>query len=1135
MVKVWWQYLTMFIIALIAGASFTILTFSPMNNILETSATGKVVSSIMNARDAKVDFDLNFEKDNTKISASGNFVMDLDEETGNISIDVDLNLNINNTPSKVHITYKDNYAYVLFNEQKLRFETTNLLDDLKSSFALIEPALSEIELPFDVSQISMDKIQGLATEATEKKFDNYYEVYFPIYKLIPELGTAVIQANLDYEPTKIYLMHDENLTNRFNLSFNATTNLSPQEIKIEVNEEQKSYTNMSDAIKLLSLALNSIKENGMFFDAELNSSDIKLTSRAGITLSPLKAQLNLNLSNSNVTIVFEDNTLFLDALGIKVKASTKEIKDLISKYASKNIEIPTEVSSIAGANLAFEQILEKVNSFDLSEITNIIKRTQEEKTAEDGSEILNYDIFKINLAEFSVEIISQNNSIETISLFGLNSSSPIMLLKTTEDDFEFLEINQDEYANSSVVTEKADFIQELLNTKKAILNLDANIFGTSYKIDAKVDFADDLKIELSTKFLDNELLLTYIDSTIYLKYKDIKIRTSLSDIQSITNNLSDFVKNNAELNQLVESLLNIISSQVVQAMPNVNMDAVFAYIDKLSLNSKGLTLNLSENNFVSIVFEDELTNNILVNYNNLKLDAKIEIDKDLTILAPTNYDDLLNILPSLEFLEKLYTQKEISLALTFDYEDISIEAEIQAKLNADDLYSSQFMLQTNVLNKPLKLVYKNKVLYLTYKDVSLNITLDELQNILTENSLPSSFEEMQDKLSFGDLTSILTTDKTFAELKPLENVLDEKTLNLVFGIANLIYENIDNFIFSLDENGVMLALNNSNLNVAYSNSSVAGISLDYNDYNIALSDISFETNITSPENSVSYETLKNVYNSVYNYVLNKQFAFNVSAVYNDDVYSADVLLDIQNEAKVKINTTYEGININLVLIGEDIYITISKNGSAYSLKSSLEDIQGILDIASEYFEFDKQYILDLINSYRGYLTAPTQKLNEELDSVTLPAFDIKQILSYLNKDINFDLALIENKNSLNLVAGYDEHNIQAMFENNSLKSISYFGNIYNITQISLNAIEFENITAPESYINTADLIKLYKSVLNTLNTNKLGNAFSFEISGNINLKLNNLSLNIPLVLGIDTASKQAYLYSEFKGINLKVV
>ena len=123
MVKVWWQYLAMFIVALVAGASFTILSFVPKDAVLETSATGKVVSAIMNARDVEVEFSLAFENENMKISADGTFVMDLKEETNTLDLDLKLNpqfLSCPNCGSDQPVTYTrteessiaDLYAYL---------------------------------------------------------------------------------------------------------------------------------------------------------------------------------------------------------------------------------------------------------------------------------------------------------------------------------------------------------------------------------------------------------------------------------------------------------------------------------------------------------------------------------------------------------------------------------------------------------------------------------------------------------------------------------------------------------------------------------------------------------------------------------------------------------------------------------------------------------------------------------------------------------------------------------------------------------------------------------------------------------------------------------------------------------------
>ena len=1075
MVKVWWQYLTMFLIALIAGASFTILTFSPLSNILETSATGRVVSSIMNARDAKVNFDLDFEKDDTKVNANGNLVMDLDEQTGKIALDVDLNLSINQTPSTIHITYKDDYAYISFNEQQIQFETTNLLNDIKSAFALIQPALSQIELPFDMSQISMEKIQGLATEATEKKFDNYYEVYFPIYKLIPELGTAVIQANLDYEPTKVYLKHENNSSNSFNLTFNAETDLSPQEIKIEATEEQKTYNNLSDAVKLLSLALNNIKEKGIYFDAEINLNDTKITAQTAISLSPLKAQLNLTAFDSEAKLVFENNTLYLDLLGIKVKATTKEIRDLIYKYTSKDIQIPTEITSAVNTKLTFDQIIEKLNSFDLSQISNLI--THSTQTVEQNDESIICDNYQISIDNFKVEINATNNTIESILLFNANDITPIVKLNIAENDFDFIEINSNDYASTTIITEKIDFVEKLLNTKKIYGTFNVCFDETNYNILAKVDFCDDLKIELSTSFLNNELLLTYANETIYFKYKNIKLKSNINSANSIIENLSNFVEDNTELKELVSNLTNTLTDKINEIEISDNYD-LSQYINKLTLNASGASLNLDENKFISINFADKLTNIITINYDDFNFVANIKIDEDLIITAPNDYDDVCFILPSLEFLEELYAQKQIAGTIEFNFDNIQIVANYALKVNVDDLCASEFMLETNVLNKPLKLVYLNKVLYLTYKDVSLNITLEQLKQVLAENNLPSTFEEIKKELNFDDFTNILKTDKTFDELKPLENVLDEQTLEKVYGIANLICENIDNFVFRLSENGVIVGLNNSCLNVVYQNNSVSQIWANYDNYNIALSDISFETNIEAPNNSVNYGTLKNIYNSVYNFVLNKQFAFNISAVYDNTCYNANVLLDLNNQAKAIINTTYDGIDINLILIGEDIYITVSKYNKTYSIKANIQNIESIIEIVNEYIAFDKEYVLNLIDNLRIYLNNPAQSLQQELNNISIPTFDVKEILKYLNKDINFDLALIENSNTLTLSASYDNHNIEVCFENNNLNKVNYLGNIYGITSLELNIENFKEITAPESndFVDIENLIKLFNSL-----------------------------------------------------------
>ena len=227
-------------------------------------------------------------------------------------------------------------------------------------------------------------------------------------------------------------------------------------------------------------------------------------------------------------------------------------------------------------------------------------------------------------------------------------------------------------------------------------------------------------------------------------------------------------------------------------------------------------------------------------------------------------------------------------------------------------------------------------------------------------------------------------------------------------------------------------------------------------------------------------------------------------------------------------------------IGEDIYIKVTKNNKSYAFKASVSDVENVLDIVSTYVDLDKQSILNIIDIIKPYLTAPSENILSaigafEMPSVDASSLDIATIIELLNTPQNFNVSLEQTNNKLIFSGSYDQITAQIVFgeiiENASVTLPQ------DLSFVQVNVLEYSNIIAPTTYIDLKDLIKLYNATLNTIGEAQFGENFELAFSGEINLNLNGLSLNLPIAAGVKLENENISVYfsTEYKGIDVQAV
>ncbi len=227
-------------------------------------------------------------------------------------------------------------------------------------------------------------------------------------------------------------------------------------------------------------------------------------------------------------------------------------------------------------------------------------------------------------------------------------------------------------------------------------------------------------------------------------------------------------------------------------------------------------------------------------------------------------------------------------------------------------------------------------------------------------------------------------------------------------------------------------------------------------------------NISVPKINIEEYTkvndLVDVMFNVYDYILNKQFYFDVNVVYDELQLFGKIYYN--NGLSFDINTSIYGKEVTLKLINEVVYVNID----GLKIKFALSQTEYLLNFINEKFNIDIAY---------------------EINN-----FDIELTLNKINLALNNLAATInlENKNIKNIILTSDKLNATI--------------NVLNCQ---------EDITVSGEYYNLDDAIPMVESLINTISNKQLSIAgiVKFNALNNIQtLTINNLSVDFNKTLTV---------------------
>jgi len=903
------------------------------------------------------------------------------------------------------------------------------------------------------------------------------------------------------------------------------------------------FINLAELTKVIESGYNTIKDGILTGSFGVNFGGLELDINYGFKLvnGKIDAYVSTEYEGINVGVQFTNKTFYVEIQGMKVHANIENIKDIVEWVEDKFgveinedmvDEIKSEIQNSVPTTLT--EIIDTINSIDFSILDKVV---------------FNENTMEVILSNGETLFASYKEKIEQIrvNVGGVNVEANINTAPSVDQDFE-IEVNENEYTSYTALTDLYSMLKETISLNKNFsLGLDININENNINLDALIDVNNrNVSILLNNNsygYLENANIVI-INSEAYIQINDLYVRLTENLFNDAPNLINDLIDKTGMREQLEE--LKVELEQEMENSKNIDFTKYLQYIKELSIKENGFVAQINANIFglgdylIDVVISHEngvITGVRLSNLdiNGTKIDAKVSIEKTESAVAIENAEQYLDIyetvLENIEFFNNKALELEVNFEIVGEV-NISAIGNIKADLNKN--YFGINLEINGDYNANITLEYVNEVAYLSVNGIKVQTSLDKVQNILKEFGFELDIESELNNL-FNSLSSKTNTvdNITFEDIWNAINKLELTRSNL---IVDMLLE-----IFGISSNLDLVArLNNNVVNgLSLTNFEIKGLTINAN-IDILSNNVK-ENQIETEEYLDIAETILNAKELIYANIIN--LLANVRIYDSELNYKFGLDLDLsklyKNEnlmGNLFINLLYENKLLNISSIYNDSALFANINGLKLFLEKEriLESVQTVLGIINVNINSYDELIMNIISLLEGKdILSVVNGLGVKVSTPNI-SLDYEELIRTIisGVEVNSNEIKVTINGSL---FGYNE-NINAIIKlnNNKIESVSIsklrVGDYYFDINLNINTEEKEIIKVSneekEKYINLAELTKVIEAGYNTIKDGILTGSFGVNFGG--------LELDINYGLKLVNGKIDAYVSTEYKGINVEI-
>ena len=1081
--------------------------------------------------------------------------VDLSGGFTDIKVDANLNLAIDQTNFDVGLVYQNGYVYFELLNGKFMLATDNIMDSIGQITGLLG-----VELP-DISSLlgNLDFNAILGLLSNFEKVENEESVSLVIDMSMLEGLMINLDCSLDYHLLGFSLPE-------FTLSgtsISASANIDyPESAEIsEVTPSQ--YIDLTDVIEVGVSVIDFFSNEQFAFDLGFTYNDnLQLNGKLYLDTASKSAKLIANYKDYTASILFIDNTIYVEAYNVYLKfdiSKTLELCQLLENYLG--ITLPNElidsiISWLNGGDFSavtknislpasFEQI--DLSTIDLGIIESFV-------LDEKGATLVLKDLgqFAITMSEGQVTGV-------TIDAFDINASlSVINYTAITKSQSE------ENYVELSELLPTLDHILALLESDT--FTGSANITFGSAENEKKLTVnytlykGENPYAILSTTLFGHELKVTIINGNAYIEVSSTKLVCKLDNLPSLIEKVtatfseqatsgeeatpSEEVTTPSEENTTSSGEALQVASQGINGEAEesslIDMAVLIEFIEKLldsqtnpllitgfTKNDNGISLSLLNKLTLTITNSTNAVK-LTVGYDNITVDATLEASSQ-TLTAPAFTDSeftaVEEVIDSVINIYNYVMEKQFYLSFDAKYQDITLEGGLNY---ANDELGLSLLVKYSGLEANVML-YQN-VVYIEVENIKLKFSLKDIDSV--KAFLNDYFQINLDQIindligntseatsgSTGEATDSTsdTTGSTSGLLDFLESELDLEAIikQITFALTSEKLE-----VKTLDEK--LLASVNfienmlSSLNLSYQVGTQVEQKLTANIY------VEETANTFAPSGDyIDVATLLDYVKMVLDYVNGGQLELGLDLVFDKTAIKGNVQLDMTDtlllSASVQVGS--DDINVNI----EDSMLYFDYNGLLLKMDNS--GFNELLYIVLEVIGFDTTTIPFLSEID---LDLDFSMIDTDIASLDLTAEEIINLikmvkeLSVKNSALTIKLdgkRIYNNQNATDIT-------ITLASENGAIKSLSLDNCFIDNTlkqeisgEITVNpTTTFKRVDKTKNYIDISGANELVKAIVNMSNDKQFHVSGSFDVVGSLGKF--DIAWNVPFDFYINVVGK----------------
>lgn len=544
------------------------------------------------------------------------------------------------------INYQSNKVFVTFDNVKYYLENNLNFDEIIDAIRFYAQRFN-----IDLQKVKFDEIVDLLNGKNLTKLLDYLD------------GLKFTENSINYQKDNLKFNINAGEDYIDNLSLNFADKLS---CNVSLNEQvdiaeivESEYKNIADEKIVRQLYDAIVRDKAIMLNADVKINDTLINCKLKIDFTQsILAQLSINVLDKTIIITFDQDTIYVDVMGlIKAKATLTEVLDY----------------------------LKQAGIFDLDTV-EISKDTIQD--------LLNSQALK----NIVINFIEQSEGISKIQVEKDNLSCELSIA-----DFETITFNKsDNYQNLVWVIKNVYSLYEKISSNGLMFNLSANY--KEYTLSGTVQYVQNkLQAQFTTQIIGKTLSLEVDDNQIYINFDGLKFSCSFNNIKNILDELK--TEYNVDLTAELDNInLDNILSEVAITFAQNGLELTYKDI-LISIDSQNFAINLSKGDITASVTLGEsialtekqgyidiyqLKDVAKATYNTLKnLSVSGNIEVTLNLFGE---DNLLNIDYAVGYVDEkligyVFTNfKGLDINAYLDNKDIYINVVgLKVHFNIDDL------------------------------------------------------------------------------------------------------------------------------------------------------------------------------------------------------------------------------------------------------------------------------------------------------------------------------------------------------------------------------------------------------------------------------------------------------------------